>query len=64
MGTVNTSLLFAKPNSTWVKATLSWATLVLADWPAQPSAATERFVDAFRAACGEFSASREVLIPT
>jgi hypothetical protein len=58
MGTVDSTLLFAAPNTNWVNATL-WAS---PKWQVQPSLA-ECFVSSILTVYGEFPASRGVLSP-
>jgi hypothetical protein len=58
MGTVDSTLLFAAPNTNWVNATL-WAS---SKWQVQPSLA-ECFVPSILTVYGEFPASRGVLSP-
>jgi len=59
MGTVDSTLLFAAPNTNWVNATLIWAS---SKWQMQPSPA-ECFVSSILSVYGEFPASRGVLSP-
>jgi hypothetical protein len=70
MGTLNATLLFAEPITTWVNATSLWVPSNWSIWGAtamrstKPSSAPECGVSSFLPARGEFPASQGVLILT